>query len=441
METNSIEVERMILGSLLIGNTNNIDLIKADFFGNELHKDIFKAIYSLFNKQKPIDMITVNTLMNNDNFIYLSDIAQEGFIGHDIAHINILVNHYKTRETASILMSSVEEIKEVKNIDVFNADISNKLDAIMLSDDNAHNDDMNSITADALIDLKRTFDTEYEQYRTGIPFIDSCMVGTLPKELTIIGARSGVGKTAFALQMFKKQAFSSNPLFITREMDKLQIFYRMLASELRIDGNKFKRRSFTKEEWNRIEKAMPLLKQQMGARINDKVSTITEIKKQLRKTKSNILYVDYIQLLQSENNYGSREREVAAITRELKNITLDFGIPVIALTQLNDNNHDTRPAGERVMRESKAIYHDANNVIYIHEPNEQQIKGLLESPSMARFRREIEEIQDSQFKREKGQYERKLKEIIVDKQRDGMKGSRLFGYTGSLLTFDELKGC
>jgi len=433
-----IETERFILGSLLNGYNDSIDLIKSEYFGIDNHKNVFKAIYKLYDEKKPIDLITVNKLLDGQTIVYLSELALDGFTGHSLAHINILITEYKTRETLRVLSESFDEIKSTKNIDAFNADVSNKLDLIMLSDDNTYNDDMESITTDALIDLKRTFDNEYNKYRTGIPFIDNCMVGLLPKELTIIGARSGVGKTALALQIFKRVAFNANPLFITREMDKLQIFYRILASELKIDGNKFKRRSFTKEEWRRIEAAMPLLKQQMNANINDKISTITGIKKQLRKTKADILFVDYIQLLQSEHNHSSREREVAAISRELKNITLDFGIPVVALTQLNDNSHDIRPAGERVMRESKAIYHDANNVIYIHEPNEAQTKSILENPRFADKRKGIEAIIDSQRNRKSGELELGLKEIIIDKQRDGMKGSRFFQYTGSYLTFDEL---
>lgn len=430
--------EQLILGSLLYGHTNDIDHIKAEYFSNDYNIDIFKAIYKLYNKDKPVDMVTVSELVNNVDFDYFNDLMMAGVTGHQMAHINILVNAYKKRETHKLLTESVDIVSDSKNIDSFNSDIAQKLDTIILSDENSYNDDINAITDDALVDLKRTFDDEYGAYKTGIPFIDAYMVGLLPKELTVIGARSGVGKTALALQIAKRSAFNLNTLFISREMDKLQIFYRMLASELKIDGNKFKRRSFTKAEWDKIEKSIPILKSQMNININDKVSTITGIKKQLRKTKAKILYVDYIQLLNSESSYGNREREVAALSRELKNITLDFGIPVVALTQLNDNSHDERPRGERVMRESKAIYHDANNVIYIHEPTDKQIQNILENPRNKDKRRSIEEIIDSRKNRRTGDFEHKLKEVIIDKQRDGMKGARLFDYVGNILTFKEI---
>ena len=102
--------------------------------------------------------------------------------------------------------------------------------------------------------------------------------------------------------------------------------------------------------------------------INDRISTIPQLKRRIRQVKPDLVIVDYLQLLTVEQNLQNREREVATLSRELKNITLDFHIPVIQLSQLNDEMKDLRPWGERPMRDSKAIFHDSNNVVYIHEP-------------------------------------------------------------------------
>jgi len=424
------EVESLILGSLISGNTNLIDNLKEEYFTTELNKNIFNAVYKLYDKNKPIDLVTVDELLGGNHFQYFSDLSEHGLLGHQKEHINILVNQYKRNETNKIIIESVTEIKTTKNVDVFNAELTTKLDNIMLVDESTYLDDVESIADEVMSYLKSGVIDAHDKYRTGIQFIDDNMVALLPKELTIIGAKSGVGKTALALQMFKRTCFNANPLFITREMDKTQIFCRMLASELKIDSRKFRRKSFTKEEWNRIEKSLPILKSQMQARINDKVSTISGIKKQLRKNKSDILFVDYIQLLDSDKNYGSREREVAAISRDLKNITLDFGIPVVALTQLNDNLGDLRPTGERVMRESKAIYHDANNVIYVHEPSNEQVKSIIENPRFAEYRKSLHDIEDTEG--------HTVREIIIDKQRDGSKASKFFRYIGPYLTFENI---
>ena len=74
--------------------------------------------------------------------------------------------------------------------------------------------------------------------------------------------------------------------------------------------------------------------------INDRISTIPQLKKRIRQVKPDLVIVDYVQLLSSEQNLQTREREVASLSRELKNITLDFNIPVIQLSQLNDEMKD-----------------------------------------------------------------------------------------------------
>ena len=121
-------------------------------------------------------------------------------------------------------------------------------------------------------------------------------------------------------------------------------------------------------DWKNIIDVMHEFSKDNLIYINDRISTISQLKKRIRQVKPDLVIVDYVQLLSSEQNLQTREREVASLSRELKNITLDYEIPVIQLSQLNDEMKDLRPWGERPMRDSKAIFHDSNNVVYIHEP-------------------------------------------------------------------------
>ncbi|MCU5803801.1 DnaB-like helicase C-terminal domain-containing protein, partial [Clostridioides difficile] len=81
----------------------------------------------------------------------------------------------------------------------------------------------------------------------------------------------------------------------------------------------------------------------------DKIDTISAIRKRIRQVKPDLLIVDYVQLLTSQKSMDKRERDVATFSRELKNMTLDFNIPVIQLSQLNDEMKDSRPYGDRPM--------------------------------------------------------------------------------------------
>ena len=169
------------------------------------------------------------------------------------------------------------------------------------------------------------------------------------------------------------------------------------------------------------------MKNNLDLYINTEISTVTEIKKRTRQLKPDVVIIDYLQLLTPEQSEGSREREVATISREIKNMTQDFKIPIIQLSQLNDEFGDFRPKGERAMRESKAIYQNSNNVIYIHKPNEKEVKRHLDKNkiSMEQFGLINEQGND-------------LVEIILDKQRDGMTGMFLQQYIKKKLTFAQL---
>ena len=161
--------------------------------------------------------------------------------------------------------------------------------------------------------------------------------------------------------------------------------------------------------------------------INDRISTIPQLKKRIRQVKPDLVIVDYVQLLASEQNLQTREREVASLSRELKNITLDYEIPVIQLSQLNDEMKDLRPWGERPMRDSKAIFHDSNNVVYIHEPVLNDFDKAVET--IKKDRKSILKARENGIK---------IVDLIVAKCRDGETKFRHYCYNGPRLHFQHL---
>ncbi|WP_244446052.1 DnaB helicase C-terminal domain-containing protein, partial [Escherichia coli] len=125
-------------------------------------------------------------------------------------------------------------------------------------------------------------------------------------------------------------------------------------------------------------------------------------------------------LLTSQKSMDKRAREVATFSRELKNMTLDFNIPVIQLSQLNDEMKDSRPYGDRPMRDSKAIYHDSNNVVYIH-----QLKG-------SDYKEAVRDIGESEEAVRASEYRGiKMVDLIVAKCRDGQTSHKHFCYFGA----------
>ena len=366
-----------IIGAILVGNHKLLEVVNIDYFYTSNLKAIFKAIMDLKGKGIDADLATITKqLENNKTFNPLFEIMD--IISHTLpteipANIKLLKDLYKRRVTINLLQKSIHQLGDInKEVDNINTSIASKIDSLTLDND-VKDDSTPNIIERLKEDLMSAQDNN-EQYRYGIKELDNMTWGLHKEELTTIGAKSGVGKTAFALQIATTILLKGlKVLIVSREMSDIQIFKRILVSYTGIESNKFRSRAFTQKEWIRIKKEMDAIKNNIDLNVNTEISTITEIKRRVRQLKPDVLIVDYLQLLTPEKTEGSREREVATISREMKNITQDFKIPVIQLTQLNDQFGDSRPRGERAMRESKAIYQNSNNVIYIHKPEPKEI--------------------------------------------------------------------
>ena len=248
-------------------------------------------------------------------------------------------------------------------------------------------------------------------------------------ELTTIAARSGVGKTALALQiMLNAVSQNKRVLFISREMSNVQVFMRNITKKTGISSNKMKYKNLEENDWKPIIDYINEVTNKNLIYINDKISTVGGIKKRIREIKPDLVIVDYVQLLTIEEKLNNREREVATLSRELKNITLDFEIPVIQLSQLNDEMKDLRPFGERPMRDSKAIFHDSNNVVYIHQPLGNDFEKAIDKTKLDKFR--VMQMKNEGIK---------LLDLIIAKCRDGETTYRHYWYNGPRLHFQEIK--
>lgn len=265
--------------------------------------------------------------------------------------------------------------------------------------------------------------------RFGVKFLDDVIGGLFNGELTTIAARSGVGKTALALQiMLNCMEQKKKVLFVSREMTSQQVFMRNLTKRTGISTKNMKNKDLDEDSWKSIIKVMGDFSQRNLIYINDKISTISELRKRIRVLNPDLVIVDYVQLMSVESSLQNREREVATLSRELKNITLDFDIPVIQLSQLNDEMKDFRPWGERPMRDSKAIFHDSNNVIYIHEPVLSEFDEACDD--IKRDKRSVLNAKKKGIK---------LVDLIVAKCRDGEIGFRHYCYKGSRLHFQYIE--
>ena len=426
----ALEVEQSILGSIIVEPTlvYKIDELHEEMFTSNDNKVIFSVMKSLHKGKMAVDVASIISKVgpeSRDVYIrYLSEICAGSQSYAIDSHIEILRDTYSRNVLKKLVIDFSYDLNDGKDIssalNIFENGVSK-----LLEEDVEYDDSISYIAHKTLDYLE---DDSELGFKFGIRLLDDIIGGLYKGELTTIAARSGVGKTALALQiMLNCAAQGKKVLFISREMSNIQVFMRNITKKTGVSSNKMKYKNLGDDDWKPIIDYINNVTRENLIHINDQVSTVGGIKKRIRKVKPDLVIVDYVQLLSIEERLQSREREVASLSRELKNITLDFGIPLIQLSQLNDEMKDFRPWGERPMRDSKAIFHDSNNVVYIHEPVGNDFEKAIDAAKLEKYR--VMQMKNEGVK---------LLDLIVAKCRDGETNYRHYWYNGPRLHFEEI---
>ena len=434
------DYEMGVLGGLIkykgMLQDNEGDLSEELFYYDN-HKDIFRAIMYLYKQEKPLTKAGVSERLNQLDLLdevggkqYIDSLEDEipnkYFLVPYIGELKELAYKRMVVESAQKLIEGTESGEDINTLlDKF----ERATEAPEASQDN---NSLGDIMANIFDELESG--TVIDKVKTGIPIIDKCTNGIAPSELVTIGAKSGVGKSALAVRiainMFKA---GKKVLIVSREMSKKQVAERILLSHSGVTKEQYENRDFNDEQWVRIVETMEAFSGD-GIIIDDKISTIQEIKQAVRRSKPDVLIVDYVQLLTPSNPRDSRERQVAEISRELKKMTSDFDMVVIQLTQLAEKGiGNYRPSGESYTRESRAIYHDSNVTIYVHHVTEEKEIEIAHHSTPLKERQSVEDTKKMLKRFEENGT--RLIEIIVDKNRSGSVGSGYYWFSGAEMAY------
>ena len=227
---------------------------------------------------------------------------------------------------------------------------------------------------------------------TGYKMIDTSLQGMRPGQMIVIGARPGVGKTSFALNLATNAAaHGASVAFFSLEMSKTEIAQRLLSAQARIPLSAIRGASIKDDQWNTIIDAINDLSN-LDIMIDDTPgTTVTEIRAKARrmlKDKENALVmVDYLQLLSPPSGghrADSRATEVSEMSRGIKIMAKDLECPVIALSQLNRNVTDRKGQRPQLsdLRESGSIEQDADVVILLDRSMTEEEADRPDRPDM-----------------------------------------------------------
>ena len=384
-----VEAEQAVLGSMLTDKDaviSAIEVLKEEDFYRTDNRAIYEAILNLYNRAEPVDIITVKAELES-----LGKFEQVG----GLEYLASLPDKVPTTANATKYIKIVEEkstlrnlIKTANEIIELGYDPTEDVSDIMEGAEKKifnimQNNDKKSYVAikDVLVDSFTQLEELYnrKQHITGVPSgfteLDYKTAGFHSSDLVLIAARPAMGKTAFALNIATNAAVRANvPVSIfSLEMSKEQLVNRILCSEAMVDSNKVRTGKLEEDDWTKLAGSIgPLSEAEIYIDDTPGIS-ITEIRAKCRKLKleKNIgmVVIDYLQLVQGSNKRnGSREQEISEISRSLKILAKEIGVPVIALSQLSraaEQRPDHRPMLSD-LRESGAIEQDADIVMFLY---------------------------------------------------------------------------
>ena len=396
------EAELATLGAVLIDAEalpTIIPLLRPEDFYRGAHQRIYEAVLALFDRGQSIDLITLtdelrsrgtlelcgggayvsrltSAVPTSANVEFYARIVQAGSIRRTLARVSqeiISRAHDESSEISVILEDAERRIFEISDRNQTGTYSPAK--------------DIVKLTFDA-IERHYHSKTEYTGIPCGFKDLDQLTMGFQASEFIVIGARPSVGKTAFALTIAAHMAIRQKiPVgFFSLEMSAMAIMQRLLSMEARLDSQRMRTGMLSPADFSRITEACSRL-YDAPLYISDSPDLkLLDLRAQARRMKAKqdvkIIFVDYITLIGSENRDLPRHEQIAEISRSLKALARELGLPVVALSQVRRETEGKKPSLAD-LRESGSIEQDADVVIFIHT---EDLKAEVREISVAKQR-------------------------------------------------------
>ena len=350
-----LEAEKSVIGACLIDNeTVNLvaEFLRAKHFYAQEHRLIYQEILSLYEKQSPIDILTLKDSLKKAGNLkkvggvkYLSKLIDSVPTAAHAEHYGRIVKNYYTKRrlielSSKIVEEAFEETGEVGKL-------LDRAETVIfgLSQDNMKRDfvDLREVLAESF-DRLEEFVKKGNKYRglpTGFVDLDNKLAGLQPSNLIVLAARPGIGKTSMALNIAQNVALNEKAGvgFFSLEMSKEELVDRLLVAQADIDAWRLKTGRLSDEDYKALTEAMGDLSD-APIYIDDTPGlSVLEMRTKARKLKMEkdikLIVVDYLQLAHADRYLDNRVQEVSVISQGLKNLARELRVPVLALSQLS----------------------------------------------------------------------------------------------------------
>ena len=429
----SLIAEQSLLGSVLVDpeSFNRIgDMVSMSDFYLEEHQQIFSAMHSLFQASREIDVVTlidmlvqkgIYTKSGGEQYIRtIAEVVPNAMNVQDYARI------VKDKSVLRQLIGACEEVTDIAYSE--QDDVSHTLDAaeskifaIAQGKDTKNFRHIREVIGDVYAHLHE-LQTDREATQgtaTGFSGLDRVLAGMGKSDLVLVGARPGMGKTSFCLNIATNvaQATGKTVCIFSLEMSCEQLVSRVISSEAMVDSYALRTGNLKDEDWESIAHATTRLAG-CDILIDDTSGiTVTGMKAKLRRVKNlGLVVIDYLQLMQSESRNDNRVQEVAEISRAMKIMAKDLMVPIICCAQLSrgpESRTDKKPMLSD-LRDSGAIEQDADVVMFLYRDEYYKVNESSDPNTGA----------DSS-----------IAEVIVAKNRHGSTGTVKMGWIGKYTKF------
>ncbi len=436
----SLEAEAAVLASVLINNDlmgSVVEILRAEDFYQGLHRAIYAAMTDLFDRGRPIDVLTLpEELAKRGGGDPASQVAYLSELVHNVPTTVNALEYARLVKEKSILRRTIAVSSEiaaaafqgVPDLDAFLDRTEQAIYSIAEEKLKPTFWSMAELAKESMKEIERLY--EKAEPITGIPSgfkdLDRLTAGFQPGDLVILAARPSMGKTSLALNIALHAALHpKNPVpvgIFSLEMSRQQLVLRMICSEARVNFQRVRTGFLAQDEINRIVGTVGQLSEAPVYTDDSAALSALEMRaraRRLRKErKVGLLIVDYLQMMRGMSARGgaeNRAQEISEISRSLKALAKDLSVPVIAISQLNrgvEARTDKRPQMSD-LRDSGAIEQDADLILFIYR---EEVYGKEQTPD-----------------------DRKgIAEVIIGKQRNGPIGTVQLAFLPQYTRFEVL---
>ena len=387
----SDEAERSVLGAVFVDNDRLDDvaeLLRPEDFYRAPHQRIFRHMLALAVDGRPIDLITLHDRLEADGG--LEAVGGAAYLAQLLDGVPRLINarhHAEIVRERSVRRQLIRTAGEIATeasagemtLEQLLGDAERRVFAIAEQRMAPGFESMATLLERTMtaIEERQAAESPFTGVPTGFDRFDELTSGLQSGDLVILAARPSMGKTAWALSAAQNAAIrhGRKVAIFSLEMSAQQLVLRMLFSEARVDSQLMRRGKLTDRHWSRLADGFNRLAR-AGIFMDDSTGTTpAEMRAKCRRLKAeqglDLVVVDYLQLMTAGGRFENRQQEISTISRSLKGMARELGVPVLALSQLS-RAPDQRTGDHRPhlsdLRESGSLEQDADVVAFIFRP-------------------------------------------------------------------------